>query len=341
MNFHCGIIKYESMRSLFHFFQYHNGAVLLAALLIGFGGTALAANELLRDSGEENPLQALAEPTHAAVDTSLLRTRDITDMDFAMRVVATTETESGYLVTYAYTTLAIKDGMWQEVEKVGELNVSHGSLTNTTLERHVLVQLGEVLTRERQFLARAQEKAREQYALQSGRNLSLLSGLSITEDAAKEASEENLKDLRDAPPPLSETEPLQEEQEESQQQGTVLGTEATSSATTTSATSSDQTQTGTAATSSDSGTGTTTSSTSSPQQSSGGGTTQTQTNEQAEGESEDNSGEADNGEGATQSDADGDAQQQTQDATNSQESSDTQSQQQTDASASGTDATSE
>lgn len=208
------------MKKLLHFLQYHNGAVFAVLILIGFSGTAFAANELLRESQSD----AQSVQGESRVDTSLLREYDIARMDFNMRVKRTVETEEGYVVTYTYTTLAVDGGEWREVTREETLNVSAQSLSNTTLEEYVLVQLGEILAHERRYLAKAQEQARTQYADRSERNSSRLANLTITEGAAAAAREENLKDRRDAPALEEVDEDLAEEDAINDEgEGEVLG----------------------------------------------------------------------------------------------------------------------
>lgn len=313
------------MKSFLHYIQYHNSALLVIVLILGVGGTAFAANEVLqhtsdamsdtstaRENGTGTSTTTRASSTHAAVDVQALLALDLERFSMDAEITAVEEGDSDYIITYQYQTYALQDRVWQEVTKEMQLTVAKAQLRDRNLESYAYEQISQVLEKERAYLARVQDIEIQRYEHRT-RNASL-EGLSLDALASRTKEEREIPDI----PEVSET-AEEEEQFTQEQQGAVLGAHATSSATTTHATSSTQTHnsTSTRATSSDNGTGTAATGTTTPPQSSGASDTQMQ----SEDEHSNDDGSVTEEDDTTQDDSDESAGQQSQDEDDESDSS--------------------
>lgn len=154
------------MKNFFHFLQYHNFALLALVVLLGFGGTIFAANEIVQTIGEEK-----------AINTLALLGADLDSFDMEMSILSAEEGETEYNIVYTFRTLSIVDNEWQVVDKEGSMKIAKTSLLGTDLETYAFKQLSEIVEQERNYLRKAQ--AYERSFAENSTPLSKLKGLSL------------------------------------------------------------------------------------------------------------------------------------------------------------------
>lgn len=168
----------KTIKNIFHFIRYDNGAILLLFILFGGAGTIWAAGEVVGG--------AVAAVSEEAVDTTVLLSADLDSFDFALVVTGAEESEDSYAVGYTMRTLSIVDNRWQETEKPGMLTVAKSALGSSDLHAYVLKQLEEVVAAERTYLAKAQS-----YEQSDSANRSILTGFrNMSLDSLAQEAEE-------------------------------------------------------------------------------------------------------------------------------------------------------
>ena len=133
-----------------HALKYHNAVpVTLGALFLAASG-ALAASPDVRD------VVVSSETTVRSVDNGYLLAADLAAFDPKLTVTGVTEDASFFYVDYSYRTVAIRDYVWRDVERKETLAVSKAALGAEDLGVFVARELGQVVDRERVYLAEAQ-----------------------------------------------------------------------------------------------------------------------------------------------------------------------------------------
>lgn len=171
------------MKSFLNFIQYHNFAVFIAVVLVGFGGSAFAATEVARQlSTTQSEVSNVPTPTIGntdapAVDTSALLDADLDTFDMNLRITSAVEKDSTYTIVYRFNTYSVVDGAWQKIEKESTLGVDKAVLLGTDINTYALAQLSEVATEERAFLREVQ--INERTNTEKGSKVRSLAGLSL------------------------------------------------------------------------------------------------------------------------------------------------------------------
>jgi hypothetical protein len=156
------------MKSFLNFIQYHNFAILIVVAIVGFGGSAFAATEVVKQ---------LSNSDAPVVDTSALLSTDLDSFDMNFRIISATETDNGYIVVYSYHTLSLVDTSWQEIEKENTLHIEKTALLGTDINTYALTQLSEVVAQELSFLREVQSN--ELAEREKGSKVRSLAGLSL------------------------------------------------------------------------------------------------------------------------------------------------------------------
>ncbi len=149
------------IRRFLHFIQYHNAAnALLIGIFVVGAGTAFAATD-------EDVRQAVADTviketqTIVQIDNSTIVDADLDAFDAQLQVLEVQEDDFAYYATYQFSTLAIEDGLWQEVLKNGKMTIDKESLAGGDLGLYLAEELGEVTAQELRYLQEVQEIERK------------------------------------------------------------------------------------------------------------------------------------------------------------------------------------
>lgn len=201
------------MKSLLHFIQYHNGTVLLVVLVMGFGGTVFAATELQRErpvssdaermaiesSDSESAASDVVPTPTESVDVGALLETDLDTFDMDLRIISADETDTGYLITYGFNTIALVEHAWQHVRTEQTLTVRKHDLAGSDINAYALRQLSEVVERERTYLKNVQ--AYERSYAQELRRSARLDGLTLDALSASEQQKRVFIEQREEPLP--------------------------------------------------------------------------------------------------------------------------------------------
>lgn len=145
----------SAWRPLVNYILYNNSFTLIVVFLLLSGGTVLAANEDVREAVSE--VIVSTEDTITFVDNSFIIDVDLESFDFEVQVTAIEEDGDYYYVSYAYSTIGIEDGIWQEVEKEGSFQVAKAELGEADLGLYIAEELKEFVVGERRLLAETQQ----------------------------------------------------------------------------------------------------------------------------------------------------------------------------------------
>lgn len=183
------------MKSFFEFLKYNNSVpFIFLALLLG-AGTALATNSQLRQSVFA-PETVVPNDVPEKADVSQLLDMNIKKFDLDLRIDTLTEDGLNYYVSYSYQTWGIVDDTWQEMRKIGKMDIPKALLGKRDLKTYLIEQIGQVMDRELAYLGEAQAIAREtavpkqssKYASLIGSEVKKEDVLSLRNDTASEVS---------------------------------------------------------------------------------------------------------------------------------------------------------
>lgn len=213
------------MKSFLNFIQYHNGTLVIAILIVGFGGSVFAATEVTKQLTDSNLENSLAEEkirtsdvhktrtsdvlvanteVAEAVDVSALLSADLDRFDFDLEIVASEEDDTAYKITYTYNTFSLVERTWQEIKKEDTIFIEKKALLGQTLEAHALLQLQQVVEKERAYLRNVQEQEHntlEERTKSMGRNT--LAGLSLSALAEEAVVEREVIEQKPTPEPVT------------------------------------------------------------------------------------------------------------------------------------------
>jgi len=139
------------MQKILHFIKYNNTFTIILVLLLVSGGSAFA-NEDVRDTviGETIEIKS-------GVDNSQIISADLQNFDMSLVIENVEENDASYIVDYSYKTMAIKDDVWQEVFRGGNLNVSKERIEGMDLGEYVAREIGELVDYEMRNLKEVQD----------------------------------------------------------------------------------------------------------------------------------------------------------------------------------------
>jgi len=139
------------MQKIIHFIKYNNTFTIILALLLVSGGSAFASEDV-RDTVIGETIEV-----RSGVNNSQIISADLQDFDMELKIENVEEDDTSYLVDYSYKTMAIKDNIWQEVFKSGNLNVSKERIEGMDLGEYVAREIGELADYEIRNLKEVQE----------------------------------------------------------------------------------------------------------------------------------------------------------------------------------------
>ena len=138
------------MRNLSRFLQYNNAVPIVLSVLVLGGGSVFAATD---------PAALLSkQQTVMSVDNTYIATKDLSSWSPVVNITAVTEDSDNYYVTYALSTIDVKDYVWQDVVKNNSITVSKADLGDRDLGLYVTDLLNNVVRNESAYLAQVQEK---------------------------------------------------------------------------------------------------------------------------------------------------------------------------------------
>lgn len=169
------------MKKMLDFLKYNNAVpFLFFALLLG-AGTALATSPQLRQS-VFTPGGTIPSAAPAQTDTSKLLDLNIKELDLDLRIDTLTEDRVNYYVSYSYQTWAVVDFAWQEMRKVGKMDIPKALLGKRDLKTYLIEQIGQVMDREIAYLGEAQTIARAVVAPKQSSGYASLVGSTVKKD---------------------------------------------------------------------------------------------------------------------------------------------------------------
>lgn len=143
------------MNKIIRFVKYNNSFSIGISLILVLTSGAFAASPDLR----ENIISS--RETVRSVDNSGVISADLGKFNFGLRIKSIAEDAKNYYIVYAYKTLAIKDYVWQEVEKENTPIVSKEDLNGRDLGLYIAEQLGQVIDSESAYLKETQQIEKE------------------------------------------------------------------------------------------------------------------------------------------------------------------------------------
>lgn len=140
--------------TLLHFLQYHNAVpIAIGIVVLGAGGVFAATNPEAIYSAEEAVV---------AVDNTYIAGKDLSGWSPHVRIAEVTEDAENYYVAYTFSTIALQDYVWQDVQLAETMTVSKADLgPYRDLGVYVMGQLKQAIAREIAYLKEVQEIERK------------------------------------------------------------------------------------------------------------------------------------------------------------------------------------
>lgn len=135
---------------LLRFLQYNNAVpIALSVMLVG-AGSAFAAT---------NPDAILSsQQTIVSVDNTYIAHKDLSTYTPEVKITGVTEDADNYYVAYDFTTIDIKNYVWQDITRQERMQVSKSELNGGDLGLFVTKRLHDVVANELAYLRQVQEK---------------------------------------------------------------------------------------------------------------------------------------------------------------------------------------
>lgn len=141
------------LKRFLNFVQYNNALpIALSALFLSVSG-AFAASPDVRDAVYS------AQTAVRSVDNTYLASITPDTRDFKIRIVSVTEDADKYYVEYSYSTVDIKDYVWQEIPVSKTMTVSKKELLGGDLGIFVAKELSQLVDTQRGYLKEAKKIA--------------------------------------------------------------------------------------------------------------------------------------------------------------------------------------
>lgn len=143
------------MKKVLHFLQYHNAVPLAVGIMIVGSGAAFAAT---------NPQEIYNEQhTVLSVDNTYIANKNLEDYTPKTLITGVTEDDENYYVAYTFSTIDVRDYVWQDISRNETITVSKADLgPYRDLGVYITAQLKQIIGRESARLAATQEDARKQ-----------------------------------------------------------------------------------------------------------------------------------------------------------------------------------
>ena len=126
------------MQKIIHFIKYNNTFTIILALILVSGGSAFASEDV------RSTVIGETIETRTGVDNSQIISADLQNFDMSLKIENVEENDTSYIVDYSYKTMGIKDDVWQEVFRGGNLNVSKERIEGIDLGEYVAREIGEL-----------------------------------------------------------------------------------------------------------------------------------------------------------------------------------------------------
>ncbi len=137
------------MKNFFHFIQYNNAFPIILGIIFLGGGTVFAAT---------NPEIIYEKEEHIiSIDNTYIVEKDLNGFTPTVQIIEVTEDDKNYFVSYLFTTIDLKDAVWQDVEKENIMAISKVDLGQyRDLGFYVMGQLRQKIEREIAYLQEVQ-----------------------------------------------------------------------------------------------------------------------------------------------------------------------------------------
>lgn len=142
-------------QKIIHFIKYNNAfSIGFMLIFVGFSLSLAASPDF-----KENLISS--QEIVRSVDNSGIISADLGNFNFGFQIKSIAEDDKNYYLVYIYKTLAIKDYIWQEIEKENALTVSKEALAERDLGLYAAEELGEVIDYESAYLKEVQRAEKE------------------------------------------------------------------------------------------------------------------------------------------------------------------------------------
>lgn len=182
------------MKKLLDFLKYNNAVPFLLFILLLGAGTALATSPQLRQSVFA-PEGTVPNTASEQTDTSKLLALNIQTLDLDLRIDSLAEDELKYYASYSYQTWGVVDYEWQEMRKVGKMDIPKALLGKRDLKTYLIEQIGQVMDREVAYLGEAQVIAREAVIPKQSSQYASLVGSAVKKDDVLALRKETTSDI--------------------------------------------------------------------------------------------------------------------------------------------------
>lgn len=145
----------DTQEKIAHFLKYNNTVPIVLGILFLSTSATMAASPAVRDS-----VYAQNSAT-VSVDNSYLLAMNFEEYPFAVQITTITEDDEYFYATYLLETIAVEDGVWQEVTQERVLRVSKALLRGGDLEAYINSELSQVRSYEQFILIKSQEDAKK------------------------------------------------------------------------------------------------------------------------------------------------------------------------------------
>jgi len=144
---------------IIHFVKYHNAFVIISlCAFIGFSA-AMAASPDLRESVSD--VLVSSEETIQSINNSQIIEANLSNFDFSLQIQDIKEDNENYYIHYTFKTLAVMDGVWQEVIREKIFTADKEALGKNDLGLYVTEELTETMNWELSYLKEAQKIEKE------------------------------------------------------------------------------------------------------------------------------------------------------------------------------------
>ncbi len=140
--------------SVGNFLKYHNAVpIAVSIMLLGAGGAFAATNPAAVYSSNQSVI---------SIDNTYIASKNLSAYTPRIQIVGVTEDPGYYYVNYTFFTVDLKDYVWQDVSRGGQMKVSKAELGQyRDLGLYVTEQLKQIVGREMQRLVQTQEIERK------------------------------------------------------------------------------------------------------------------------------------------------------------------------------------
>lgn len=143
------------MGKLFHFISYHNAVPIAISFILLGAATTYAAT---------NPDKIISKQDRVvSIDNTYIASKDLSRYTPSVKIISVTEDDTTYYVQYTFTTIDLKDSVWQDVTTTETMTVDKARLGNyRDLGLFVTEQLKEKIQNEVERLKETQQIEKKQ-----------------------------------------------------------------------------------------------------------------------------------------------------------------------------------